>query len=279
MATSTPTPTTHTKTTTCPHCLGTINATPTEHACQRCGLVIEDSPIAHDPDWPINDTPGESHARGSPDNRMHADHGLGTTLESHTNPRLKTYQRHALAGSTKDRNRGYATTDIHRMTHALGLPEHVGEQAKHHFTTLHNNRDLGGRDLDALAAASLYLSLRQEQSGLTASELAGVARTDERSITRRMHWIANELELEVPPPSIQARVRVIASRLNAQPQVTQRAVEWVRNKTNGDGYTGSPSTLAAAALYKHGPWTQQRVADAGGVSATGVRQCQRRVSK
>jgi len=166
--------TTHLSVDRCPRCFGPVERSATEHVCRDCSLVVEDTPIAHAPDWGRNDDPDSNPERASPSNRLHGDRGLGSQREGsgRTQRRRDRINRHA-SRSKVDRNRRYATTEIHRMTTALELPRYVGDRAKRAFVTVHDD-GLVGRDLDAIAAACLYLTVRQEQLGRTADEIAAV---------------------------------------------------------------------------------------------------------
>lgn len=256
---------------TCPRCFGSITATATEHYCEACGLVTEDSPIDHGPDWrDFGD--GDSPERAMPGNRNHPDRGLGTdTATGHR--RRDRIAGHTRSGSKRDRNRAYATGEIHRMTAALELPESVGERAKRVFRDLHGATSLEGYDLDTLAASCLYCACRKRQLGRTAGDVAAVARADERPIARRLWWVADVCGLEVPPPSAEARVRVVGARLDADRETVRDAV----GRISEDG-SGSPSVRAALALYQSDKWMQKTVAEAAGVTPAAVRDCRKRVS-
>lgn len=265
----------------CPQCLNPITHTQHEHACTRCGLVVEDTPIDYGPEW-RDYGDGESKSRTATANPNHADRGLGsqprhTRSADSDEARRDQVNQHVKSGTKKDRNRGYATTEIQRMQHAMSLPDSVGARAKHIFRTLHAHADCSGYDLDVLTAAALHLASREQQLGRTLNDLEAVARTSAGEVRARMHWVASKTNTDVPPPSVEARTRVVASRLDASRETAESAVTRAVGYDEGRG--ASPSTLAAVALYETGEWTQAVVGEAAGVTPAGLRACRNRVSE
>jgi len=82
------------------------------------------------------------------------------------------------------------------------------------------------------------------------------------------YWTEVALGLELPPPSIEARLRVVAARVGAGQGGLSRAMNVLEGWTKRDG---SPSVIAAACLWEADVCQQNVAADAAGVSATGVR--------
>jgi transcription initiation factor TFIIB len=257
---------------TCPRCLGAIARTTTEHYCRDCGLVTDAAPIDRGPDWRYSDDPDDDPRRAAPGDRSLPDRGLGADAGTTGHARRDRIDRHAATGSKRDRSRAYATSEIQRMATALGVGDAVAERAKRVFRDLHAAQSLEGFDLDAIAPACLYYTLRERQLGRTAGDVAAVARADEQRVTRRLWWVADAVGLAVPPPSVRARVRVVAGRLDADEPATRRAVDIVSDDVNA-----APSVQAALALYRVGPWTQAEVADAADVTPAGLRKLRDRV--
>jgi len=261
---------------TCPRCFGTVEQTPTEHYCPNCGLVTDDAPLDRGPDWGMADDPDEDPRRAKPGDRNLPDRGLGSERApgGDVDERRKTKRDHrARTGSKRDRNRAYATTEIQRMASALELPDTLRDRAKRLFRDLHSD-SLEGWNLDTVSASCLYLACRERQIGLTAGDVAAVARTGEREIARRVLWVSDETGAQVPPPSVEARVRVVGRRLDARRERVESAIGRVDEAADGS----SPSVLAANALYAVGHWTQREVADAADVTPNAMRKSRKRVS-
>ena len=276
MATSTR-PQTVAQTGRCPRCLGTdIDHSPVETWCRDCGFVLEDSPLDRGPDWrSFADEDGDpEHA--APGNRNHRSRGLGshprrTAGDGPDDARRARIDRHTALGSRQDRDRGYATGEIHRIAVAIEEPAWVGERAKRIFRDLHET-DLSGQDLDTIAAACVLVACREGQRGRTASEVAAVARAEERQIARRKVWVADQCDILLPPPDVDQRVRVVAGKLAADAETTRAALRRLDKLDDATVVSGSPSTLAAALLWSIGDWTQRDVARAAVVTPPGIRQ-------
>lgn len=260
----------------CPECGASITAGRTEAVCDECDTVVDDAPVDYGKEWRTF-SDGPDRERTKPGNRNHPDRGLGSevgfrTERSKREERLNRWHRQAKAGKKKDRNRAYATSEIQRVGTALGLPDSLLEQAKRLFRQLHERGELQGRDLDTVAASTVYTVTRMHQRGLTPGDVAAVARhADADTIARRHTWVCREVGLEVPPPEPTQRVRVAGAELGADQQTVDRAV-WLCERAGGAVQSrGKPSTLAAACLYRASDATQRACADAAGVSAAALR--------
>lgn len=276
MATSSPTLPVDAQTGRCPRCLGTdIDHSPRETWCRSCGYVLDETPIDHGPEWRSFEDSDENPERAMPGNRNRADRGLGSERRSDSaewsDSRQEILHSRVSRGSRKDRNRDWVTQEIRRMASALSLPEFVTERASWLFRRLHEET-LEGRNLDVVGAACLYAACRENGMGRTPAEIATVARCDERPIRRRVWWAADELGLELPPPDVRQRIRVIGSKLPNDAQAVQQAVSRLDDMDGGQVAQGSPSTLAAWLLWESGPWNQERVAQAAGVTPSGLRK-------
>jgi len=261
------TTTTQLQTDRCPRCFGRVENRPTEQVCSRCGLVVEDSPLDRGPDWRSFADDDTDPERAVPGNRNHGDRGLGSQRRS-DNRRQDRINRHAKESKT-DRNRRYATTQIHRMTSALELPDYVGERGKWLFRRVHEQGELVGQDMDEVAPACLYAACRLDGLGIVPSELEPVAHCSERMIHRRFTWLWQTLELEVPPPNVEARITRLARELSVG---AEQARAWLRERDGARVASGQVTTAAAAALYETTDCTQRAVCDAAGCTPTGLRK-------
>lgn len=259
---------------TCPQCLGQIRDDPTERVCGRCGLVVEDSPMDHGAEY-RNMSDGEDrrhYANGDP-NR--GDKGLGSfrswRIRDKRDSRLLTWEARTRETS-KDENRDYATTEINRIGVAVGVSRPVIERAQYIFRELHREGDLHGNDLDVLAPACLHLACREHDAGRTVREIAEYARAEKRMILRRVHWVADVAGVGLSPPSVTARIRVLAGRLALPEPAIRRVLDYYRDIDDPSATSGEANTLAALCLWQATGETQQRVAEVAGCSAGGIRK-------
>lgn len=259
----------------CPECSGNLTSNATETTCTSCGLVVEDSPIDHGPEWrAFTQRERNEKARADPSNRDLNDRGLGSqitrTRGDRQHGRLQVLHQRA-KGSKKDRNRGYATTEIQRIASALELSSSLTKQAKNLFRQLHTEGLVKGRDLDTLAATALYTTARMNKRGLTPADFEDVSRTDARTIARRHRDVCNDLDVPSPPPNVKQRIRVVAREAGVSEGARERALARFDDLDEYEQCRGAPSTLAAALLYEEGRVSQATIADAAGRTPAALR--------
>lgn len=248
-----------------------------EQICENCGLVVDSTPIDHGKEWRGGyDPEREQRVRTKAGNRTLIDRGLGSHFAPDGGDRdaaRRARLHHRIKNGDKtDRNRGYATTEIQRIGTALGLDDTVLAQGKRLFRELHEDAGQGGRDLDTLAAAALYGATRVHQRGLAPGDVAAVARTDALAISRRWNTMQTTLGVPVPPPDPRQRIRVVAREADVSAAARERAVSALDGLTAQSIANGSPSTLAAVLLWLASEQTQAEVAEAAGVTPTGLRK-------
>lgn len=254
--------------------------------CPNCGAVIDDAPIDRGPEWrEFDGVRGREKRRTGPGkDTTRGDLGLGTRIGSHAElaadggqlARANRYHNQVKRHTRKDERREYACNEISRIAAALDVGETLETQAHHLFREVHDADLAVGRDLDTLAATCLYLITRIFGRGITAADIEPTARTDARWIHRRATRLTRELDLEVPPPSLAARVRRAASEAGIETHHTQAALELADRVGDAPGVNGSPSAIAAAVLYevcggRDQSYTQTEIGAAAGVSATTLR--------
>lgn len=263
----------------CPECHAPARLDGVEWICVECGVVVATDEVDYGPDWRAHWEPGDDelaeHAK--PGNYHHHDRGLGSEMgESTSRAETRQARQHHRAKTPrkKDRNRGYVTTEIQRIASALEVGDALAEQAKHVFVQAHERHDLLGYSLDTIAGAAVYAVCRIHQRGLTHADVAEHARADPRPIRRRFRTLMRELDLEAPPPDPRQRIRVVAREAGVSTQARERALKAVEALDDHAVGNGSPSTLAAALLYEASGSriTQDRVAEAAGCSANGLRK-------
>lgn len=254
----------------------------TDVICPECDAVLDDAIVDQGPEWREYGVEDISRRRTGPSrDTTRGDLGLGSQIGTHHErqssgfqlARAHRYHQQTKTRTRRDERREYACNEITRMSAALGVGECLEEQAHHLFKQVHNGDHLIGRDLDTIAAACLYLVNRIHGRGLTADDMEDVARTDERWIHRRSTALVRELDLEVPPPSLESRVRRVASAAGIEARYTSPALELADEVADSPVVNGSPSAIAAAILYEitKGDYTQEEIGEAAGCSATTLR--------
>lgn len=251
---------------TCPRCLHPLTHDPAESYCARCGEIVTDAPLERRPPY----DPDDERERHAPVDRDRDDRGLGTRIgypseRDHDDERRRRLHTHARKPQ-RGRRRAYATGEVGRIAAALSLSGALTARAAHLFRRFDAAQGLHGLDLDAVAAACLLAACREDRQGITAGDVADVARVEsDKPVHRRLRTVQQALGLALPPPDVAQRVRVVAGRLGVD---AAGAVARVRD---ADCRGGSPSTLAAWVVWEASDATQRAVADAAGVTPAGMR--------
>lgn len=262
--------------------------------CERCGLVLESSPIDPGPDWRAYTAKEESdRARaGAPMTVTLHDKGLATTMgwpgrDARGNPtptetraqlhRLQTWNRRMRMSSGAERNLAHALSELQRMTGRIGAPRSVRETASAIYRDAMEAHLVEGRTIDSVAAASLYAACRRHDLPRTLEEIADVSPATKKEIGRTFRAVARELDLELRPTTPEDFVQRFAAELSLSPKARRRAVEILEAAQRTGALTGkSPTGVAGAALYLAGQQvgderTQSEVAEVAHVSEVTIR--------
>jgi transcription initiation factor TFIIB len=265
----------------CPECAGQIAQTETDHHCRECGLVVDDSPIDHGPDWRSFESDESDPERAAPGNRTLAGEGMGTKIgrDGDMSNRKRALHSHAKVGSKQARNKNYLTGEARRIVDALDLPDGCGEQAAQLMVTLYDETDsLEGKDLDTVAATGAYVVARVRQQGVSASEVVDVSRdVCRKRLLRRRAWLCETLGLSAPLPDYAQRLRVVAERLDLPDDTIRQAERMLDTLDDMDRQRGKPSSVVACILWRVSDETQIQIGEAAGVTAHTIRNCDKKL--
>jgi transcription initiation factor TFIIB len=275
------------RTPTCAECGGQVRTNSIETACEDCGLIIDEQPIDHGPDWRNpTDHPDSQKRVGPPRTVARHDNGLsteigrwrdgnGNQLAGSKRSRLSRMRReHSRSqfGSKTERNLAYGLGEVRRIASALGLSESIRNQACQLFRSAQNEDLLCGRSIEAIAAGSVYGACRCNGLGRTIEEIAALARVNQQRVMNAYKVLNKELGLPTQPIRPSGFVPRLASELGVSDQLRHRAQRLAVESERVDKTVGvRPSGFAAACLYKAGQecgqlLTQREVADAANVT-------------
>lgn len=262
----------------CPECHGTVETEGTERVCQSCGLVVLENEYNHDHKaWGRYGRPDERDPDGKRTNRDLVDRGLGSRMgfpgeRDAATASLATWNDRFQQSKT-DRNRAYATLEIQRIAAALEWGDDLRTQAKTLFRQAHDAGEAVGRDLDTLAAACVYTVARVHQRGLTPNDVARYGKgVDPDELVRRHKVVCETAGVPTPPPDPRQRIRVVAADAGVSHTVAD-ALDVLERCDDAVIHSRSPSSVAAAILWRVSEVTQERVGEAADVSPTGLRKC------
>jgi hypothetical protein len=160
----------------CPECGGTVHTNTSETACTDCGLVIEERPIDHGPEWrSFEDQPDDPERTGPPLTPTRHDRGLsseigydstdanGTVIPGRKRRQLGRLRREQTRGrwaSKVEQNLGHGLAEVRRIVSVLELSESLRDRACALYRTAAGEDLIRGRSIEAMAAASVYAACR-----------------------------------------------------------------------------------------------------------------------
>ena len=254
----------------CPKCGGTsIISDPEngERVCNRCGLVVEETPMDMGPEWRAF-TIGEKNTRsrtGLGTSLALYDKGLSTVFKGDRDAsgrklnsearlkmdRLRRYDNRSKFDETWRRNLSVAMAELDRMSVLLHVPGNVKEQAALIYRKALKADLIRGRSIDAFVAASIYAACRSAEVPRPIKKVSEASTRDHSEVARTYRLIIRELRIRMPVDEPTKFVPSIAAKLKLRRDTEQIAINILRTAKIRQGLSGKdPRGLAAAALYK-----------------------------
>ncbi|KFK37005.1 hypothetical protein AALP_AA4G200000 [Arabis alpina] len=231
--------------------------------CSECGLVLESHSIDETSEWRTfaNESSNADPNRvGGPTNPLLRDSGL-TTVIAKPNGSSGDFLSSSLGrwqnrNSNSERGLIQAFKTIATMSDRLGLVATIKDRANEIFKRLEDQKSSRGRNQDALLAACLYISCRQEDKPRTIKEICSVANgASKKEIGRAKDYIVKTLGLEPGGQSVELGaihagdfMRRFCSNLGMSQQAVKAAQEAVKKSEEFD-IRRSPISIAAVVIY------------------------------
>ncbi|MDY6771349.1 MAG: transcription initiation factor IIB [Candidatus Nanohaloarchaea archaeon] len=261
-----------------------------ELVCNNCGMVIDEEMIDESPEWrAFNAEQREKKERaGAPLTYTKHDMGVSTEIGKGSGELYKVsgkkraqYYRmrkwHNRLTKSKDRNLGFALSELNRMVSHLNLPESVHEEVARLYEKAVDKGLVRGRSMESVIAALLYIVARQQGTPRTLDEIHETSGIDKREIGRTYRYVARELDLRILPAKPQDHIPRFAGKLELSGEVQARARKIIQEAREQNLLSGKgPTGIAAAALYiaavlEGEKRTQREVADIVGVTEVTIR--------
>lgn len=258
--------------------------------CVECGLIIDENRIDESAEWrAFNEEEREKKARaGQPLTYTKHDMGVSTEIGKGSgelykvsgNKRAQYYRLrkwHKRLTKSKDRNLGFALSELNSMVSNLNLPESVHEEVARLYEKAVDKGLVRGRSMESIISALLYIVARKQGTPRTLDEISEASGIEKREIGRAYRYVARELGLRILPAKPQDYVPRFAGKLQLSGEVQARARRILKNAREQDLLSGKgPTGLAAAALYiaavlEGEKRTQREVADVVGVTEVTIR--------
>ncbi len=277
----------------CPECGSTDFSEDQEKGeliCSDCGLVLDENRVDESPEWrAFNAEQREKKSRaGAPLTYTKHDMGVSTDIGKGSGELYKVsgkkraqYYRmrkwHNRLTKSKDRNLGFALSELNRLVSHLNLPKSVHEEVARLYEKAVDKGLVRGRAMESVVAALLYIVSRKQGTPRTLDEIHEASGIDKREIGRTYRYVARELGLRILPAKPQDHIPRFAGKLQLSGEVQARArniIQQAREKNllSGKGPTGiAAASLYIAAVLEGAKRTQREVADIVGVTEVTIR--------
>jgi len=261
-----------------------------ELICNRCGIVLDENMVDDSPEWrAFNAEQREKKARaGSPVTYTKHDMGLSTKIGKGSgelykvsgNKRAQYYRIrkwHNRLTKSKDRNLGFALSELNRLVSQLNLPRSVHEEVARLYEKAVDEGLVRGRSMESVITALIYTVARKQGTPRTLDEISDASGIEKREIGRAYRYVARELDLKIRPAKPQDYIPRFAGDLELSGEVQARARRIIEQAKEQDLLSGKgPTGVAAAALYiaavlEGEKRTQREVADTVGVTEVTIR--------
>ena len=261
-----------------------------ELICINCGTVIDENRIDESAEYrAFNAEEKEKKARaGQPLTYTKHDMGISTEIGQGSgelykvsgNKRAQYYRLrkwHKRLTKSKDRNLGFALSELNSMISNLNLPESVHEETARLYEKSVDQGLVRGRSMESIISAIIYIVARKQGTPRTLDEISDASGIEKREIGRAYRYVARELGLRILPAKPQDYVPRFAGKLQLSGEVQARARQILKEARERDLLSGKgPTGLAAAALYiaavlEGEKRTQREVADVVGVTEVTIR--------
>lgn len=255
-----------------------------DQICSECGLVVGDRVIDVGSEWRTfsNEAGGEDKSRvGGPENTLLGSCDLSTMIgpgkmagRSSNMDTMAMYNNRSSNNrvSSSDRTLLNAFRTIMNMADRINLPRTIVDRANQLFKMVSDGKFLKGRSNDAIAAACLYISCRQEGVPRTFKEIVAVSTVSKKEIGRCFKLILKAHDTSVELITTDDFMSRFCGTLSL-PRTVQRAATTIAKKAvDLDIVPGrSPISVAAAAIYmasqaSDDKKTQKDIAEIAGVA-------------
>lgn len=134
---------------------------------------------------------------------MHGDIGEDNDLDKRPrNHFLETWWENAKVSNGTEKNLALAFSEITLVSDGLSVPKCVLEKAATTYKMLVEKRQVKGRNIRTLSAASVYMACKQCGFPQTLNEVAKASRISKRDVGKGYRFLVKELNCFIPPVEI-----------------------------------------------------------------------------
>lgn len=159
----------------------------------------------------------------------------------------------------------------------LSLSDTIIEKAAYYYRKMLIKKMTRGRNINAMALASLYLACRESNTPRTVQDLADSGNITVRALSKHIRILIQALNITVKSYNSAQFINRISSSAGISEKTVRYALELLeKTKENGFASGKNPVALAATVLYlacmaNSEKLTQKKIASAAGISSVTIR--------
>lgn len=237
-----------------------------EVICNTCGTVLaENIEVSSQPRTFSKEEFDSRSQTGAPTSLARHDMGLSTIISRFDKDasgrkidpnmrsvieRLRTWDARTQLSTPTDRNLVFASNELNKLKHKLGLTDAVIEKAAYIYRKAQARKLVRGRTKVALVAASVYAACREFSTQRTLNDIVDASNIKLKDVSRCYRLLLRELNLNPALQDPAKLVTKIANALNLDPKTARyAALVLERVKETGGSAGKDPMGLAGAVLY------------------------------
>ncbi|MDE1829187.1 MAG: transcription initiation factor IIB [Thaumarchaeota archaeon] len=264
-----------------------------EIVCSQCGSVLVEKAEVMGPEVHTFSTEEylEKTRTGSKSSLAWDDMGLSTVIDSKdkdaggnslsseiksTFNRLRMWDARSKSDSS-ERSLRRAFTVLNSAKSKLSLSDTIIEKAAYYYRKILIKKMTRGRNINAMALASLYLACREANTPRTVQDLADAGNISVRALAKHVRILIQALDITVESYNSAQFINRISSSAGVSEKTVRYALELLeKTKENGFASGKNPVALAATVLYlacmaNSEKLTQKKIASAAGISSVTIR--------
>lgn len=267
----------------CPECGGMVTHNAGETVCTDCNIVLEDSGFNMGQNR-YQEHINKGHKSTTP---VSHDKGLGSQIsfrgelnsQRYKFSRLRDWQESKqFTGFERNKRKGMG--EVQRLTSALELPESVKKSSGRLWKQAHNAGLAGGRGIDTIASACVYLIARQQRIVRERSEWKAATQIDYKRLRMGISVVQRKLSVGYEPTKPSDYLALTLDKFDLYDHQRERVAAMIAEIENKNAYSGKRSqNLIAGAVYLVAHMTQQEVGDVIGISPRSVRNNKNHIEK
>ena len=190
---------------------------------------------------------------------------------------IDRWWRSACVSDQTEKNLVIACSEIIQIGFALSLPKEVLDKASRIYRTIIEKHNIGGKNIQALAACAIYIACRQNKQDCNLKEIARISNIKEKKLGRYYRYLVKELNCSIPVLQMNHFLSKFSNKLALESDVEEIAMKILTAVTESKLALGKDpiGTISAviyiASLLAGKNKTQREIAETARVTEATIR--------